>query len=424
MLVAENYGTISNCGVTGWLAVPQATVVGGLVGRNGGLIRSCYFDGLITANWTATELGPGGPPVVGGLVGANTGSIVCCYATGMAIGHRDVGGLVGDNRQSYEKSGSITDCYATTVVMAEFGGGGLAAGNVGVITRCYATGLVTGELRGGLVGLSGRSSGTVIGCLWDTFQTNCSTSSGGLGLSDAEMIWPKVYADNGWAGDPNWIIDDNWMHGGYHYPRLSWEGIEGTPVPEPVVPYRLTGSGTQEDPYQIATHDDLEWLTTASIFWDKHFVLVKDIPYGTARTIGISRGSAFSGTFDGNGHTIRSVYIDTDKSPAWNLGVFGYVTGQIRNLTVEDVRLASGPSTRCAGLLAGTCEGGLIENCHVSGSVTVGENSQYIGQLVGYVGYRGGKVVDCEANATIDAGEGSTDVGGLIGYQEPDTRRR
>jgi hypothetical protein len=66
-------------------------------------------------------------------------------------------------------------------------------------------------------------------------------------------------------------------------------------------------------------------------------------------------------------------------------------------------------------LLAGTCEG-VIKNCSAIGSITVGENSQYIGELVG-VNF--GEVSDCEATVTIEAGEGSTDVGGLVRADHP-----
>jgi hypothetical protein len=424
VLAGENYGTIRRCRVTGWLVVPQAMAVGGLVGDNGGLIISSFFDGCVAANWTATDFSlPDFPPQVGGLAGVNAGAIINCCAAGTTLGQRCVGGLVGANVQSGEKVGSITDCYATMEVMTELGGGGLVASNVGIITRCYATGWVTGEMRGGLVGLAGRGSGTVVSCLWDTTCTRCATSSGGLGFDAPNMKVPWTYADNGWGGDPNWVINDGWMNGEGDYPRLFWEGAKGKPAPEPKVPYWLAGSGTPEDPYQIASSEGFHWLTAASVFWDRHFILVKDVGYSGLRTVGICRGSAFSGTFDGNGHTIRGIRMDTEGATAWNLGVFGYVTGQVRNLVVEDAYLASGPNSRWIGVLAGTCEG-VIENCHATGSVTVGEGSQYVGGLVGYVAYKGGQAVDCSAEATIEAGEGSTDVGPLIGYEEPDPWRR
>jgi hypothetical protein len=424
ILAEENEGTISNCHATAWLAVPHARFVGGLVGDNGGLIAGCSFAGCVAANWTPTELGPEGVRVVGGLVGLNGGTIVNCYATGTALADRYVGGLVGSNVQvDVNEMGSITDCYATTEVMTELGGGGLVAGNTGVITRCYATGWVTGQMSGGLIGLGGLNNGTVIGCVWDMSSTRCTTSSGGLGFSVTEMNGPWIYADNGWGGDPNWVINDGWMNGEGDYPRLFWEGTKGKPAPEPKVPYWLAGSGTPEDPYQIASSEGFHWLTAASVFWDKHFILVDDIDCSGLRTVGICRGSAFSGTFDGNGHTIRGIRMDTEGATAWNLGVFGYVTGQVRNLVVEDAYLAGGPNSRWIGLLAGTCEG-LIENCHATGSITVGQGSQYIGGLVGYVAYKGGQVVDCSADATIETGEGSADIGSLIGYEEPDPRRR
>jgi hypothetical protein len=152
--------------------------------------------------------------------------------------------------------------------------------------------------------------------------------------------------------------------------------------------------------------------------WDKHFVLVEDLDLrfdSFFSPIGVCVGSSFSGTFDGNGHVIRNVTFDGDEATAWNLGVFGYVTGEIRNLRLENIRLTGGMNSQRVGLLAGTCEG-VITNCSATGSIAVGEGSQFIGELVGL---NAGEISDCEATATIEAGEGSTDIGGLVGAPQP-----
>lgn len=401
VLADENHGTIANCGVTGCVAVSWAYVLGGLVGSNTGSITNCYFEGSVVSEGAPSDWHS--VSGIGGLVGGNhAGRIRNCYAKGVVLGGHSPGGLVGANE------GSITDCYSTMMVMAEQGGGGLVGDNTGSLTRCYATGWVTGEMKGGLVGFAGQYPGVTTGCFWDKDWTGCSASAGGLGLSSWYMKDAWTYAWNGWAGDPNWVIDD-----GNDYPHLNWEQATGSPIPDPW-PIDFKGSGTLEDPYHIKSSSDLQRLSTASIFWDKHFVLVQDVAFFPSQPIGTCRGSAFAGTFNGNGHKIQSAYIETEGASAWNLGVFGYVTGQVRNLTVESVSITSGPNSRYVGLLAGACEGGLIENCNATGSISVGGNSQYVGQLVGW---STGQIVNCEADVTIKAGEGSTDVGGLIGLQ-------
>ncbi|MEN6332984.1 MAG: GLUG motif-containing protein, partial [Phycisphaerales bacterium] len=133
--------------------------------------------------------------------------------------------------------------------------------------------------------------------------------------------------------------------------------------------------------------------------------------------IGICSGSSFSGSFDGNGHVIRNLSNDftyTRKMTAWNFGLFGHVTGEVRNLDLENWRLASGANSCRVGLLAGTSEG-VIENCFVSGTITVGEKSRYIG---GLVGVNIGRANNCDASVTTKAGEGSRDIGPLVGIND------
>jgi len=167
------------------------------------------------------------------------------------------------------------------------------------------------------------------------------------------------------------------------------------------------------------------------------------------RPIGICKGSAFSGTFDGQGNIIHYLSMSHDSAPVWNLGLFGYVTGQVRNLHSEIMayevgmnshRIAflagtcdggliancttsgsieAGMQSRCIGLLVGRCDGGTIENCSTEGSISVGANSESVGELVGY---SRGEIVNCTSNVTVTAGEGSTDIGGLVGF-EPEPRR-
>jgi hypothetical protein len=134
--------------------------------------------------------------------------------------------------------------------------------------------------------------------------------------------------------------------------------------------------------------------------------------------IGVCSGTSFSGTFDGQGHVIRDLRTDwwaNDEATAWNFGLFGYVTGEVRNLVLENFYMTGGMNSRRVGLLAGTCEG-VIENCSATGFIGVGENSRFIG---GLIGVDVGQVSDCEATVTIEAGAGSTDIGGLVGASYP-----
>jgi len=73
------------------------------------------------------------------------------------------------------------------------------------------------------------------------------------------------------------------------------------------------GSGTADDPYHIATAEQLDALGADPTCWDKYFKLIADIDlsgYGPAgfHTIGYwvtsKNYKAFTGVFDGDGHSI------------------------------------------------------------------------------------------------------------------------
>ncbi|MBN1362314.1 MAG: hypothetical protein JW993_17090 [Sedimentisphaerales bacterium] len=206
-----------------------------------------------------------------------------------------------------------------------------------------------------------------------------------------------------------------------YYPRLAWEGVDGITVPKRTLRPFEEGSGTESDPYVIRTRGDLVDLHRASIYWDKHFILGNDVDMslGGPPPIGICAGSSFSGTFDGNGHVIRNLHWSPDDgtTPMWNGGLFGYVTGEVRNVTLENCEITGGVNSRRIGLLAGS-NYGVIKNCSVTGSITVGEYSQFIGGLIGASYHSIGEVSGCQATVTIQAGEGSTEVGALIGGED------
>ncbi len=108
--------------------------------------------------------------------------------------------------------------------------------------------------------------------------------------------------------------------------------------------------------------------------------------------------TGFAGTFDGDGHVISGLYINTS---AGSQGLFGTVTagGAVRNLTVRG-SVTGGSST---GGLIGSLTSGTVENCQ--SSVTVNGSSN-VGGLVGTIG--GTSVIRTSANY----GE----VRGTVGY--------
>ena len=185
---------------------------GGLVGANGGIIRSSYATGDVT-----------GYPV-GGLVGWNRGgNISDSYATGAVTGTL-VGGLVGRN----DASSGVETSYATGRVSGNLDVGGLVGTNVGIITASYSTGPPSatpgmGSTVGGLVGDHESGFSATRYSYWD------STTSGiAGGQSTAALQGPTAYSG----------LYQNWNRGGGR-----WDF--GTSAQYPVLSVDFDGDGNE-----------------------------------------------------------------------------------------------------------------------------------------------------------------------------------
>ena len=118
--------------------------------------------------------------------------------------------------------------------------------------------------------------------------------------------------------------------------------------------------------------------------------------------------TGFTGTFDGGGFAINSLYINS-KAIAIHAGLFG-VTGadsKIRNLGLLNAYV-KGNST-VGGLVGNNNTGSTITNCYITGTVS---GSTFVGGLVGNNSISSG-ISNCYAIATV-SGTGAG-IGGLVG---------
>lgn len=152
------------------------------------------------------------------------------------------------------------------------------------------------------------------------------------------------------------------------------------------------GTGTEEDPYQIANGAQLAYLAqfvnsdSNNDCAGECFVLTADIDLANNDWTPIGNSFAdvlfdgpdyrlFAGNLDGKGHTISNISIGTESTPLESdvFGLFGATEGKISNLNLHTVsihgiaKVASiGAVVGFAGGLVGS-SGGSIENCHVTG---------------------------------------------------------
>jgi hypothetical protein len=211
-----------------------------------------------------------------------------------------------------------------------------------------------------------------------------------------------------------------------------------TAVSIPVFAKYSGGSGTAGDPYQIANAADLLDLAADTNDYDANFILTADIdldpnlPGNQLFTTAVIAsdtnnsnytfdGTAFTGDFNGNNHTISNLTINTSGAGNDFLGLFGEIDpgGQIINLGLENVSITGGDtSIALGGLVGGNLNGGVtISNCYVAGNVTGGNNSNSLGELVG-VNLVSGTINNCYATGTVTGGSGSSILGGLVGFNQ------
>ena len=254
------------------------------------------------------------------------------------------------------------------------------------------------------------------------------------------------------------------------------------------------GSGSAEDPWKIATAEQLDRIRDDLT---GHYILIGDIdlsgyenwmPIGTFQPRSDAPEDAevphpdyaFTGTFDGAGHTISNLTISSEapmgaglfgcasgtESNAASIGHFtlkdvnvsgfylvgGAVGLQFMNCPVSDIHLegdnkltgmqgiggivgtgfdlisdcsatadviVSGDDGACAGLIAGGTTMSSIKNCQVTGgSITAEGNATWgFGALCG-APWGAAEITDCKVSGTVITvnGENNRLVGGLVGF--------
>ena len=171
------------------------------------------------------------------------------------------------------------------------------------------------------------------------------------------------------------------------------------------------GSGTQDDPWQVATAEHLNnvryYLGVAHE--DKYFIQTANIDLGVPPWNegegwepigGVNYLKNFHGNYNGNGHVISGLYIN--RPIGSSQGLFGRLEGTIQNLGLADVDVTS---HHFVGGLAGSANWGTLYNCFVTGNVT---GTSSTGGLAG----SGGSISNCHSAANVS---GQTLAGGLVG---------
>jgi hypothetical protein len=204
------------------------------------------------------------------------------------------------------------------------------------------------------------------------------------------------------------------------------------------------GDGSESDPYRISSLDDL--VALSELIKDRenrlastegqaprlskaykkyshaYYIQTADIDASSIeewQPIGSNYRKPFGGVYDGGGYKISNVRYRgmNHRGDGKSAGIFGYVSGVIKRVNVENMNEQVFYDMRgmgsSIGMIAGTLvegsigagkQSGFVEKCSSSGFFNLklynGQNLA-VGGIVGVIGYKG-KVLDCESRTVFN----------------------
>ena len=379
----------------------------------------------------------------GGILTLKSGTIINCMTDG------DGGAVdISDGGKFEMSGGAITNCKASDDSGAvDIGDGCTFIMNSGTISGCRA------DDDAGAIFIKGNASflmngGTIENCSAGNYggavkirNTSRFTMNGGTISSCTAQQGGGVYVD----GSSTFTMNDGSIasctavNGGNSVfvvkPSASFTMTGGTVDGSIALPYKvgnntvyMDGLGTAAYPYQISTADQLK------LFRDivngaggqtqnrgAYAVLTADIDLNNEpwTPIGPDRDSAYTGTFDGQGHTVKNLSVTVNVQPG-RAGLFGCVkAGTIRKLTVAGSVSCTANQGWCGGI-AGYAMDETIENCASLCTVSCTGIDARVGGIVGLVDYNSRTLIirDCYniGKITGRSDNGSGDAGGICGF--------
>ena len=190
------------------------------------------------------------------------------------------------------------------------------------------------------------------------------------------------------------------------------------------LPTGVTGNGTEAEPFILKTAEHLEWFrdyvnvgktsACAKIADDVEEIDMSTVCHKADAEKQVAElnwtpiGNYFKqyqGTFDGNGKTIRNLFISSTSD---EIGFFGYAADcSIKNITFDNAKV-KGNDNYSTGILAGCAGSCVIENIKTTGNCSV--EGKY--ETGGIAGRANGNISNCENHAIVN---GLHSVGGIVG---------
>lgn len=373
-LISKVTGTVKNLTVYG--DITAGKVAGMIAGENHGTIEGCVAIGTISVN----------TDYAGGICGKNSGIVKNCLTSLYSITSGSfAGGICGGN------FGTLENCLAASnVVVSEMYAGGIAGvNNGGTINTCVSACMTVHDV---LTQNSGRITTNKNGGILDKNYFYLEA------ISDDFYEEPSDHSQNGY--DASWgNLRDLGFYQGLGWDTKKWKlSPSGFRLifPKTAQAPELTPGETIYFPKPIRTATELRNIDKNEA---GHYILTDDIHLSLQwKTICAKDG--FSGTFDGNNHTIYNLNLNTQP------GFFSNITGgTVKNLTLKNV---TSSSDSLGGILT-ACNYGYIDNCKIYGKI----KTKKAGHIGSFAGLNHGAITNCIANVDITNTNSNSTIGGI-----------
>jgi len=427
------YTTVENCVVASTVTVTARNYVGGIVGQFV-TVRGCVCAATVSATST------GSPIIAGGIIGnGNESTVSHCLYTGTSVTSGGYKGAIA----GYKDNAYLSNNYYTQATISGTNDGDTdgARKAVQIISNTAGVGVIP----------TGSYAKTYNVSRIYTFDgSNAIQYSNDLGMCLIAGATETVNLDITYASPYEGFSFSGYTDGNGH--TLTHVSGNTYRLTMPATTVSITPDGqdlwgestdgrdgsTAAKAFRITTPAGLDLLAkkvngtdgyTANNYSGKYFELGDDIDYSeVALTLDGGKSNyaaigyynigsdmhAFSGHFDGLGHKISGIVIDKEAN---NQGIFGYIEGdaEVKNLTLTNATITIGNHNYNVGGIAGqNVNISVIENCHVTASVTVSATtSSYAG---GIVGVNNAYVRGCTSAATVSAKSNAGAIAGEHGY--------
>ena len=402
VLDAEGNLVLDTASANVWTPIGREHLYTGAFDGNGHTISGLYFsDGNVDAVGLFAHVGEGGSV-------SNVGILDSYF-----YGHVQIGGVSGYNK------GTIRNCYYIGVVGRSSSRCGSICGlNYGTVENCYynktmnpnrgAVDYNYGTIKNAFGRTTAQFASGEVTCLLNGSASTGNPVWGQTLTGDARDGHPvcyngtnKVSATKGCVGYNNTGDESEKEHVIGENGICTVCGTHIISTKEQLIRFAKAVNDGDTNLSAVLTDD----ITVNENVLDKDGKLILVTESATVWTPIGSEYKAYSGTFDGRGHTISGLYFSDESQ--YYVGLFGNVeeAGVISNVNVADSYLRGG---RYVGGVCG-CNYGTIKAGTNTG--TVSGSSEYVG---GVCGYNNG-TIEASTNTGAVSGD-SEDVGGVCGY--------